>query len=89
MLPIAPEGLENIWQFHYLAAYLEFWSSDDTTFAVARSVADYYNNDEVLEVTHWRKLFQEISEQLAEIDDEEETSGMVATTDAEETKGKT
>ena len=52
-------------QYDYLGAYLDFYTGTETNFKVAREVAAKYTDYPVL---YWKRLFQEVHEQLQEYD---------------------
>ena len=52
-------------QYDYMAAYLDFYTGEDSNFKLAREVSEKYADYPVL---HWRALFEEIKDQLKEFD---------------------
>ena len=52
-------------QFDYMTAYLDFYLGWDTNYTVARDIVEKYKDYPVL---HWKFLFEEIKDQLAEFD---------------------
>eukprot|EP01015_Nassula_variabilis_P023441 TRINITY_DN438_c0_g1_i16.p1 TRINITY_DN438_c0_g1~~TRINITY_DN438_c0_g1_i16.p1 ORF type:complete len:328 (-),score=96.80 TRINITY_DN438_c0_g1_i16:46-1029(-) len=64
------EGEEATLQYDYFAAYIDFYTGYPE-FKVARNICEDYLDYPVLQ---WRKLFIEISNQLAEFDGEDDVS---------------
>ena len=58
---VKPDGLASRLQYDYFTAYLDFYSDDPK---LAEPIVQQYAN---YPVDHWRKAFQEIGQQLAEI----------------------